>query len=106
MPAPPALVYLTVAWRERGRSLLTAWAGCGRGQSLDGTAAACLGLGAVAFGAQCFVERVEAGIARQRVAPGWHALVNAVQTFSLCEAGDLVLWRKAFDGVLELLSAS
>lgn len=74
------------------------WAGCGRGQSLDGTAAAGLGLGAVAFGAQCFVERVEAGIARQRVAPGWHALVNAVQAFGLFKACDLVLWRKAFDG--------
>lgn len=77
---------------------MTAWAGCGRGQSLDGTAAAGLGLGAVAFRAQCFVERVEAGIARQSVAPGWHALVNAVQAFGLFKACDLVLWRKAFDG--------
>lgn len=77
---------------------MMAWAGCRRGQSLDGTAAAGLGLGAVAFGAQCFVERVEAGIAGQRVAPWWHALVNAVQAFGLFKACDLVLWRKAFDG--------
>lgn len=77
---------------------MTARAGCGRGQSLDGTAAAGLGFGAVAFGAQCFVERVEAGIARQRVAPGWHTLINAVQSFGLFKARDLVLWRKAFDG--------
>lgn len=77
---------------------MTTWAGCGRGQSLDGTAAAGLGLGAVAFGAQGFVEGVEAGIARQSVASGWHALINAVQTFSLFKARDLVLRRKAFDG--------
>lgn len=77
---------------------MTAWAGCRRGLSLDGTAAAGLGLGAVAFGAQCFVERVEAGIAGQSVTPGWHTLVNAVQALGLFEACDLVLWRKAFDG--------
>ncbi len=29
---------------------------------------------------------------------GRHALVDAVQTFSLCEAVDLVLWREAADG--------
>lgn len=29
---------------------------------------------------------------------GWHALVDAVQTFSLFEAADLVLWREAADG--------
>lgn len=29
---------------------------------------------------------------------GWHALVDAVQTSSLFEAVDLVLWREAADG--------
>lgn len=32
------------------------------------------------------------------VLAGWHALIDAVQTFSLFETADLVLWREAADG--------
>lgn len=29
---------------------------------------------------------------------GWHTLIDAVQTFSLCKTADFVLWREASDG--------
>lgn len=32
------------------------------------------------------------------VLAGWHALIDTVQTFSLFETADLVLWREATDG--------
>ena len=63
-------------------------------------AGAALGVRAVGLRGQRLVERVEAGVGRVEagVSPRRHPLVDAVQTLSLCEAGDLVLGREAFDG--------
>lgn len=71
-----------------------------RPSSLDVAAptGAPLGVGAVGLRGQRLVERVEASVGGQRIPPWWHPLVDAVQTFGLFKAGDLVLRRKAFDG--------
>lgn len=87
------------------------WWGWGRGSpdgqvgaccwpSLDVAAAAGASLGVCAVGlrGQSLVEGVEASVRGQGISPRRHPLIDAVQALRLFEAGDLVLWREAFDG--------
>lgn len=87
----------TVRFRPAGGEAARHWpaelSGGRRSLDVGAAGAAPFGVGAVGFGGQRAVERVEAGIAARG-----HALVDAVQPFRLCEAADLVLRGEAFDG--------